>query len=128
MSLLPNWKRDEGEAASISLVVDVQSRGETQVFRFSYGYDDVRAPTDRDAYKKFLGDTKILAVTGDRQRGAAWYLEGTDSAGRAAFRILVTYGGKRLVCYGPLYKDSPFGDIRDEVIIQAKKICETIQL
>ncbi len=128
LSMLPNWKRDDGEAATISLFVDVQSRGETAVFRFHYGYDDPRAPTDRDAYKKFLGDAKILSVAADRQRGAAWYLEGTDATGRPAFRILVTYGGKRLVCYGSLYKDSPFGDIRDEVIIQAKKICETIQL
>jgi len=128
LSMLPNWKRDDGEAATISLFVDVQSRGETAVFRFHYGYDDPRAPTDRDAYKKFLGDAKILSVAADRQRGAAWYLEGTDATGHPAFRILVTYGGKRLVCYGSLYKDSPFGDIRDEVIIQAKKICETIQL
>ena len=128
LSLLPNWKRDDGEAATISLFVDVQSRGETAVFRFHYGYDDPRAPADRDAYKKFLGDAKILSVAADRQRGAAWYLEGADATGRPAFRIVVTYGGKRLVCYGSLYKDSPFGDIRDEVIIQAKKICETIQL
>jgi len=128
LSLLPNWKRDDGEAASISLFVDMQTRSETAVFRFYYGYDDIRAPSDRDAYKKFLTETKILTVTSDRQRGAAWYLEGTDAQGRAAFRILVTYDSKRLICGGPLYKDSPFGDVRDEVILQAKKICETIQL
>ncbi len=127
LSLLPNWKRDVEGAGTISLLVDVQSKGETQVFKFFYGYDDPRAPMDREAYKKFLTDSKILTVTGDRQRGAAWYVEGTDASG-PAFRVLVTYGGKRLVCYGSLYKGSGFGDIRDEVIIQAKKICETIQL
>ena len=127
LSLLPNWKRDVEEAGTISLLVDVQSKGETQVFKFHYGYDDPRAPMDREAYKKFLTDSKILTVTADRQRGAAWYIEGTDASG-PAFRVVVTYGGKRLVCHGSLYKGSGFGDIRDEVIIQAKKICETIQL
>ena len=127
LSLLPNWKRDVDEAGTISLFVDVQSKDETAVFKFYYGYDDARAPVDRDAYKKFLGESKILTVGADRQRGAAWYLEGTDASG-PAFRVLVTYGGKRLVCFGSLYKGSGFGDIRDEVVIQAKKICETIQL
>ena len=127
LSLLPNWKRDVEEAGTISLFVDVQSKGETSVFKFHYGYDDPRAPMDREAYKKFLTDSKILTVALDRQRGAAWYIEGTDASG-PAFRVVVTYGGKRLVCYGSLYKGSGFGDIRDEVIIQAKKICETIQL
>jgi hypothetical protein len=128
LSLLPNWDRDTGEPGTFSLFVKVQSRDESALFKFHYGYDDPRAPVDRDAYKKFLADSKIFNVTADRQRGAAWYLEGTDPSGRPAFRMLVTYGGKRLVCYGSLYKDSGFGDIRDEVVIQAKKICETIQL
>ena len=127
LSLLPNWKRDIEEAGTISLFVDVQSKDETAVFKFHYGYDDPRAPSDREAYKKFLTDSKILTVAADRQRGAAWLLEGSDASG-PAFRVLVIYGGKRLVCYGSLYKGSGFGDIRDEVIIQAKKICETIQL
>jgi hypothetical protein len=127
LSLLPNWKRDVEGAGTISLYVDVQSRDEDAVFKFYYGYDDPRAPADREAYKKFLTDSKILKVALDRQRGAAWYIEGTDGSG-PAFRVLVTYGGKRLVCYGSLYKGNGFGDIRDEVVIQAKKICETIQL
>ena len=87
------------------------------------------APTDREAYKKYLADSKTpRPCAADRQSGAAWYLEGTDGSGRSAFRVVVTYGGKRLVCYGSLYKDIPLGDIRDDVIVQAKKICETIQL
>jgi hypothetical protein len=43
-----------------------------------------------------------------------------------------TYGGKRLVCYGSLYKDkesTAFGpDLRDKVVNAAKKICETLAL
>jgi len=128
LSLQPNWDRDVEEAGSISLFVKVQSRNESTVFKFNYGYDDPKAPADRDAYKKFLGDSGALKVLTDRQSSAAWYLEGTDSTGHAAFRVLVQYGGKRLVCYGSLYKDSGLGDIRDEVLIQAKKICESIQL
>jgi hypothetical protein len=128
ISLLPNWVRDVDEAGTISLTVTVQSRNEVATFRFHYGYDLAGAPNDRDQYKKFLMEQKAMAVTADRQRGAAWYLEGVDSDGKASFRFLTTYGGKRLVCYGSLYKDSSLGDIRDEVIIQAKKICETLAL
>jgi hypothetical protein len=130
LSLQPNWDRDIGDPATISLVVK-RAVGDPAVFTFTYGYDDPKAPTDRDAYIKYLTDSKLLTVTINRQRGAAWYLEGTDANNTAAFRYLVNYGGKHLVCYGSLYKDaasSGMGDIRDEVINQAKKICETLAL
>ncbi len=129
LSLQPNWDRDIGDPATISLSVKRPS-GDPAIFAFTYGYDDPRAPADRDAYIHFLGDQKLLTVTVNRQRGSAWYLEGTDANG-PAFRYLVNYGGKHLVCYGSLYKDaasSGLGDIRDEVINQAKKICETLAL
>ena len=124
LSLQPNWDRDIGDPATISLVVKRPS-GDPVVFSFTYGYDDPRAPADRDAYIQFLGEQKLLTVKVNRQRGSAWYLEGTDAQG-PAFRYLVNYGGKHLVCYGSLYKDpasAGMGDIRDEVINQAKKIC-----
>lgn len=124
LSLEPNWDRDQLEAASISLY----EKNANATFKFNYGYEDPTAPTNRDAYKKFLSDKGVLKVQADRQTAAAWYLEGTDAAGHAAFRVVVTYGGKRLVCYGSLYKDSGLGDLRDAVILQAKKICESIQL
>ena len=41
------------------------------------------------------------------------------------------YGGKHLICYGSLYKDaesSKLGDDRDQTLIQAKQICETLAL
>ena len=129
LSLQPNWDRDIGDPATISLSVKRPS-GDPAIFSFTYGYDDPRAPADRDAYIHFLGDQKLLTVAVNRQRGSAWYLEGTDANG-PAFRYLVNYGGKHLVCYGSLYKDaasSGMGDIRDEVINQAKKICETLAL
>jgi hypothetical protein len=124
LSLQPNWDRDVVEAGSISLF----EKNTNATFKFNYGYEDAKAPTDRDAYKKFLADSKVITARADRQSGAAWYIEGTDGSGRAAFRVVVTYGGKRLVCYGSLYKDSPHGDLRDVVLIQAKQICESIQL
>ncbi|MGE0546514.1 MAG: hypothetical protein AB7O24_03520 [Kofleriaceae bacterium] len=126
LSMLPNWRRDSQAAGTISLSVD----GAT-TFTFNYGYDDPRAPADREQYKSYLTSSKLLTVTTERQRGSAMYYEGTDREGRAAFRFLVIYGGKRLVCYGPLYKDaahSAYSDIRDQVVIQAKQICETLQL
>ena len=42
--------------------------------------------------------------------------------------MVVIYGGKKLICYGSLYKDSGLGDLRDQTVIQAKQICETLTL
>lgn len=133
LSLLPNWDRDIGEAGTFQYVVRIKNTsGATKTFTFHYGYDDPRAPSDREQYKKFLLDQKIM--TGelrDRQRGGAWFIEGADENGAPAFRYVVLYGGKRLICYGSLYKDAEsnkLGDDRDQTIIQAKQICETLAL
>jgi hypothetical protein len=127
--LEPNWERDVGEAGTFSLVVKVPTSGEEKVFYARYGLEDQNAPPDCDSYKKFLEDKKLLTVTLNRQRGAACYVEGTDGSGVAMYRYLVTYGGKRLLCTGSLYKDqAALGDLRDKVLMQAKKICETLAL
>jgi len=132
LSLLPNWDRDIGQAGTFQYVVRIKGTQNTKTFTFRYGYDDPRAPADHEQYKKYLQDTR--ALTGeirDRQRGAAWFLEGSDAAGMPAFRYVVLYGGKRLICYGSLYKDadsSRLGDDRDQTLIQAKQICETLAL
>ena len=132
LDMEPNWDRDFETAGTISFVLRVPNSSESRVFSFNYGYDAPGAPADRDAYKKFLGDRRMLDVTIDRQKGAAWYLEGNDSNGQPAFRYLVLYGGKRLVCYGSLFKTreaTALGpDLRDKVVSAAKKICETIAL
>jgi hypothetical protein len=131
MDLEPNWDRDVGEAGTISFALKVPNTEDTRLFSFHYAYDPAGAPADRDAYMKWLADQKILNVTLNRQRGAAWYLEGTDGNGAAAFRTRVTYGGKQLICYGSLYKDAAsnqLGDLRDKVVMAAKKICETMTL
>jgi len=132
LSLLPNWDRDIDEAGTFQYVVRIKGTQATKTFSFRYGYEDSRAPADRDQYKKYLQDAKVLmGELKDRQRGAAWFLEGTDASGLPAFRYLVLYGGKRLICYGSLYKDgdsSRLGDDRDQTVIQAKQICETLAL
>ena len=130
LSLDPNWERDVGDAGTISFVLK-KPNGEQAIFSFMYGYDPTSAPSDRDAYMKWLGDQKLLTVELNRQRGSAWYLQGLDSTGAPAFRYLVNYGGKKLICGGLLYKDAEsnrLGDLRDKVIIQAKEICETLAL
>lgn len=132
LDLEPNWDRDFESAGTISFVLKVPGSSDQRVFLFHYGYDLPNAPGERETYKKFLAEQKQLDVTLDRQRGAAWYLEGTDPDGNPAFRMLVTYGGKRLVCSGSLYKDkasTALGpDLRDKVVNTAKKICETLAL
>ena len=129
--MLPNWERDVQDAGTISLAVKIPGRTNSAVFVFRYGYEDPGAPSDREAYKKWLGEKRLLAVRQDRQSSSAWFLEGTDGSGRPAFRFVVSWGGKRLICYGSLYRDAEsnaLGDLRDQTIIQAKQICETISL
>jgi len=129
--MLPNWERDVQDAGTISLAVKIPGKGTSAVFVFRYGYEDPSAPADREAYKKWLGDKRLLNVRQDRQSASAWYLEGTDGTGSPAFRFAVNWGGKKLVCYGSLYRDaesSKLGDLRDQTIIQAKQICESISL
>lgn len=130
LDLEPNWERDMGEAGTFSLVVKVPSSDDTRVFSVRYGYEDPSAPFDCDGYRKFLEDKKAMTVTLNRQRGGGCYVEATDK-GAATFRYLVSYGGKLLTCQGSLYKDaasSSLGDLRDKVLMQAKKICETLAL
>ncbi|HEX4423150.1 MAG TPA: hypothetical protein VH165_34800 [Kofleriaceae bacterium] len=132
LSLLPNWDRDIDEPGTFQYVVRIKGTQSSKTFIFRYGYDDPKAPSDREQYKKFLQDTHVM--TGeikDRQRGSAWFLEGTDVNGYPSFRYVVLYGGKHLICYGSLYKDGDsnrLGDDRDQTIIQAKQICETLAL
>jgi hypothetical protein len=132
LSLLPNWDRDVEEAGTFQYVVRIKGTQNTKTFSFRYGYDDPKAPNDRDQYKRYLQESKLLmGEIKDRQRGAAWFLEGTDASGLPAFRYLVVYGGKHLICYGSLYRDgdaSRLGDDRDQTVIQAKQICETLAL
>lgn len=130
LDLEPNWERDMGEAGTFSLVVKVPGSDDTRVFSVRYGYEDPSAPFDCDGYRKFLEDKKAMTVTLNRQRGGGCYVEVTDK-GVATFRYLVSYGGKLLTCQGSLYKDatsSSLGDLRDKVLMQAKKICETLAL
>lgn len=130
--LEPNWERDLDTPGTISFVLNVPNSSDSRLFAFTYGYDFADAPADPDTYKKYLADHKIMNVTLDRQRGAAWYLEGTDGTGVPVFRTVVMFGGKRLVCGGALYKDkvstSLGADLRDKVVAAAKKICETLAL
>ena len=132
LSLLPNWDRDVDAAGTFQYVVRIKGTQSTKKFLFRYGYDDPKAPTDREQYKKYLQDSKaLMGEIKDRQRGSAWFLEGTDASGLPAFRYMVLYGGKRLICYGSLYKDADanrLGDDRDQTVIQAKQICETLAL
>ncbi|HEY5923175.1 MAG TPA: hypothetical protein VIV11_15960 [Kofleriaceae bacterium] len=124
--LEPNWERDVGEAGTFSLVVKVPNAEETRVFAVRYGYDDPAAPVDCDQYRKWLEDKKVMVPTVNRYRGGACYVEGSG-----AFRYLVNFGGKRIMCTGSMYKDAAsasLGDLRDKVLMQAKKICETLAL
>jgi hypothetical protein len=132
ISLLPNWDRDIDQAGTFQYVVRIKGTQSTKTFAFRYGYDDPKAPSDHDQYKKYLQDSKIMVgEIRDRQRGSAWFLEGTDPSGLPVFRYVILYGGKHLICYGSQYKDAEsnrLGDDRDQTVIQAKQICETLAL
>ncbi len=133
LTLAPGWARDLGEAGTISVFLALAQRGvgvDTN-FVFQYGIEKSGAPKDREAYKTWLAAENIMTVSRDRQRGAAWFLEGKSPTGSAMFRYQVRYGGKFLICGGSMYKDgepAKLGKFRDAVMIQVEKICETITL
>jgi hypothetical protein len=129
--LEPNWDRDFDGPGTFGFQLKVPKTSEIRVFFFHYGYDDPKAPADRDQYLQWLASSKIMRTTLNRQRGAAWYIEGVEPSNAPVFRYLINYGGKHLICYGSLYKDASsnqLGNLRDEVLMQAKKICETLAM
>lgn len=130
LTLNEGWVRDAVGPGTFSFFAPGEG-GKNIRFVFHYAYEDATAPTQREPYKQWLASTKAMNVNVDRQRGAAWFLEGTDSQGVASFRYVITYGGRLLTCGGSLYKQGPAAglrDLRDEIIMQAKRICESMDL
>jgi hypothetical protein len=129
--MLPNWERDVQAAGTLSLAVKIPGRGDSAVFVFRYGYEAADAPKERDKYKAWLAEKRLLTVRQDRQASGAWILEGDDGRGNPAFRVVVNWGERKLICYGSLYRDAAsnrLGDLRDQTVLQAKQICETVAL
>jgi hypothetical protein len=130
LKLNEGWQRDSAGPGTFSFFAPGDG-GKNIRFVFKYGYELATAPLQREPYKQWLNDNKIMTVTTDRQRGAAWFLEGSDAIGEATFRYVITYGGRLLVCNGSLHKQgaaSALRDLRDEIIMQAKRICESMDL
>lgn len=128
LTLNEGWTRDAVGPGTFSFFAPGEG-GKNIRFVFRYAYEDATAPTQRDPYIQWLASTKAMNVTVNRQRGAAWFLEGTDGAGVSSFRYVITYGGRLLTCGGSLYKQGAAAglrDLRDEIIMQAKRICESI--
>jgi hypothetical protein len=130
LKLNEGWLRDSVGPGTFSFFAPGEG-GKNIRFVFRYGFEEATAPLQRDAYIQWLASTKTMTVGVDRQRGAAWFLEGTDGTGEAVFRYVITYGGRLLVCSGSLYKQGPAAalrDLRDEILTQAKHICESMDL
>ena len=130
LTLNEGWARDSVAPGTFSFFAPGDG-GKNIRFVFHYAYEDATAPTQRAPYIQWLASTKAMNVTVDRQRGAAWFLEGTDGAGVPSFRYVITYGGRLLTCGGSLYKQGAAAglrDLRDEIIMQAKRICESMDL
>lgn len=130
LTLNEGWVRDSVGPGTFSFFAPGEG-GKNIRFVFQYGYEDATAPTQREPYKQWLGNTKGLTINVDRQRGAAWFLEGVDAQNSATFRYVITYGGRLLTCGGSLYKSGPgagLRDLRDEIVMQAKRICESMDI
>lgn len=131
LQLGANWQRDTEGPGTISYTLNEPALGQPVMFVFEYGYELESAPVDREAYKKWLVDNKILTNLLDRQRGVSWYIEGTDGNGKPAFRYVAQFGPKKLICGGSLYRDAElnrFKDHRNEIVSRGKQICETVAL
>jgi hypothetical protein len=132
LTLLKNWQRDAKEPGTFSIVLPVASGDVAETaFAFEYGVEPDGTPTAREAYKAWLGTQAIMLVEKERQRGSTWFLEGKNATGHPMFRSFVKYGNRIIFCGGSAYKDgdqAKLGELRDQVLIQAKQICETVTM
>jgi hypothetical protein len=132
LTLLKNWQRDAKESGTFSIVLPIPSgEGAETAFVFQYGVEPDGTPTAREDYKVWLGSQAIMLVEKERQRGSTWFLEGKNATGHPMFRSFVKYGNRIIFCGGSAYKDgdqAKLGELRDQVLIQAKQICETVTM
>ncbi len=119
------WEAGAGKLDTFEAVNDSKFPVDNASFVFEYAVDPKDMPTDPKEYAAVL-DKGGFKVTKNEKTANGFYYESED-----AFRYVVVAGDKRLHCGGSLYKTDDYNKIpavRDKVVAEAKKICQTAKM
>lgn len=119
------WEAGAGKLDTFEAVNDSKFPVDNASFVFEYAVDPKDMPTDPKEYAAVL-DKGGFKVTKNEKTANGHYYESED-----AFRYVVIAGDKRLHCGGPLYKSDDYNKIpavRDKVVAEAKRICQTAKM
>ena len=121
------WDAGAGKLDTFEAVNDSKFPVDNATFIFEYGLDAKDLPADPKEYAAVLEKSGALEkVTKNEKTANGHYYESAD-----AFRYVIVAGDKRIHCGGSLYKNDDYNKIpkvRDRVIAEAKKICQTAKL
>ena len=119
------WDAGGGKLDTFEAVNDSKFPVDNASFVFEYALEPKDMPTDPKEYAAVL-DKGGFKVTKNEKTANGHYYESED-----AFRYVVVAGDKRINCGGSLYKSDDYNKIpkvRDAVVAEAKKICQTAKL
>ena len=119
------WEAGGGKLDTFEAVNDSKFPVDNASFVFEYAVEAKDMPTDPKEYAAVL-DKGGFKVTKNEKTANGHYYESED-----AFRYVVVAGDKRIHCGGSLYKSDDYNKIpavRDKVVAEAKKICQTAKL
>ncbi len=119
------WDAGEGKLDTYEAVNDSKFPVDNASFVFEYAVDPKDMPTDPKEYAAVL-DKGGFKVTKNEKTANGHYYESAD-----AFRYVVVAGDKRIHCGGPLYNSDDYNkipEVRNRVVAEAKKICQTAKL
>ncbi len=122
------WEAGAGKLDTFEAVNDSKfPGGDNATFIFEYGLDAKDLPVDPKEYAAVLEKSGAMEkVTKNEKTANGHYYES-----EGAFRYVIVVGDKRIHCGGSLYKNDDYNTIpkvRDKVIAEAKKICQTAKL
>lgn len=124
------WESGGGKLDTFEAVNESKFPVDNATFIFEYGLDSKDLPADPKEYAAVLEKSGAMEkITKSEKTANGHYYESAH-----AFRYVVVAGDKRIHCGGPLYNDSAHKDydtipkVREKVIADAKKICQTAKL
>lgn len=119
------WQAGEGKLDTFEAVNESKFPVDNASFVFEYGVEAKDMPTEPKEYAAILEKSGFKAIKTEKTP-TGMYFESEDS-----FRYSVGSGDKRVYCGGSLYKSDDYNKIpavRDKVIAEAKKLCQTAKL
>lgn len=120
--LTDTWQASGGQLDTYEAVNESKFPVDNASFIFEYGLDAADMPADPKAYAAVLDKAGMKVIKFEKTPNGH-YFESDD-----AFRYVIVAGDRRIHCGGSLYKNDDYDKIpkiRDRVVGEAKRICQT---